>query len=173
MKTGKLMRNFINTLANWACHTAKAICLLCMLLLTPIIFVNIITRFVFGYSIAWSSEVARYSFIWMTFMGMAVALKDDSHAKIDLLIKKAPLPLRKWILTAGHMIIVILSIFLIVAGFKQTVSVWNVEAAYMRFLSMSWMYLSIPISGVFMMLFSISGLMDLLANQNHASGESK
>ena len=152
---------------------AKAICLICMIVLTPVVFANIISRFIFGYSIAWSSEVARYAFIWLTFMGMAVALREDSHAKIDLLIKKTPPGFRKLILIAGHVIIFALSLFLIYAGTKQTIAVMDVQAAYMRFLSMGWMYLSIPVSGLFMLCFSTSGLTDTLTGRANVPGERK
>lgn len=151
---------------------AKTICLVCMLMLTPVVFANIISRFIFGYSIAWSSEVARYAFIWLTFMGMAVALREDSHAKIDLLIQKLPRAFQKSVLVAGHAIVVVLSLFLMFAGTRQTIAVWDVQAAYMRFLSMSWMYLSIPVSGLFMLVFSISALTDTLTGKNNEPGES-
>lgn len=151
-------------LSDMAWHLARSICLIAMVILTPVVFANVLSRFIFGYSIAWSSEVARYSFVWLTFMGMAVALKEDSHAKIDLLIKAAPLHLQKLIQTCGCVIIMILSILLIIAGSLQTISIWNVEAAYMRFLSMGWMYLSIPLSGVFMLLFTTANLFEIWTN---------
>lgn len=159
------MKNKVSILSVWAWHFARSICLIAMLILTPVVFVNVITRFVFGYSIAWSSEVARYSFLWLTFMGMAVALKEDSHAKIDLLIKLSPLRMRTFIILSGHLIVMILSIVLIIAGTLQTVSVWGVKAAYMRFLSMSWMYLSIPLSGLIMLLFTTDTLIALWDNR--------
>jgi|GEM_PF-1145392 C4-dicarboxylate transporter DctQ subunit len=168
-----IMKNLLNNLSDRACSAAKFICLICMLVLTPLVFANIISRFIFGYSIGWSSEVARYAFIWLTFMGMAVALRDDSHAKIDLLINSVPWKLKKWIMILANLIILILSIFLIYAGTKQVLAVREVQAAYMRFLSMSWMYMSIPVSSLFMFLFTLSGLANNLAYRNVASGESE
>ena len=168
-----MINKFLTSLSNGACVVAKNICLVSMIILTPVVFANIISRFVFGYSIAWSSEVARYAFIWLTFMGMAVALREGSHAQIDLLIQKLSPNLRKPVLIAGHIIVVILSLFLIFAGTRQTIAVWDVQAAYMRFLSMSWMYVSIPVSGLFMLFFSMSALADTLTGKNNAPGESR
>lgn len=155
----------IETISDLCWRLARNICLIAMIILTPVVFANVISRFIFGYSIAWSSEVARYCFLWLTFMGMAVALKDDSHAKIDLIIKHSPTNLSKIIVISGHFIIMILSVVLIFSGLKQVVSVWSVKAAYMRFLSMSWMYLSIPLSGFFMLLFSTTNLLETWANK--------
>jgi TRAP-type C4-dicarboxylate transport system permease small subunit len=73
----------------------------------------------------------------------------------------------------ANLIILILSIFLIYAGTKQVLAVREVQAAYMRFLSMSWMYMSIPVSSLFMFLFTLSGLANNLAYRNVASGESE
>lgn len=165
------MKKLLTTLSEYLWHMARFVCLVAMIILTPVVFVNIILRFVFGYSLGWSSEVARYAFIWLTFCGMAVALKDDSHAKIELLLQLAPPELRKWINTLGQMVIIILSIILIVSGIQQTIMVWGVNAAYMRFLSMGWMYLSIPLSGFFMLIFTLVNILKIWENHPETPGD--
>ena len=155
------MKKHLFTLSEYLWRLARFVCLAAMIILTPVIFANIILRFFFGYSIGWSSEVARYSFIWLTFCGMAVALKDDSHAKIDFLVQLAPPIWQKWISTLGQIVIIILSVVLIVSGTKQAIMIWGVKASYMRFLSMGWMYLSIPLSGFFMLIFTLANLLKI------------
>ncbi len=161
------MQTLIQNLSNGAWHLARFICLLSMMILAPVIFANVISRYIFDYSLAWSSEVGRYSFLWLTFMGTAVALRDGSHAKIDLITDKLPLKLKKAVALFAYMIIIILSFVLIITGSKQVVSVWDVHAAYMQFLSMGWMYMSIPLLGILMLIFSIEKLMYIWLNREH------
>ena len=46
---------------------------------------QIFMRFVVQMPAAWTEETARYSFIWMMFVGAAAAVKKRSHIRIDAL----------------------------------------------------------------------------------------
>ena len=50
-----------------------------------IMFIQVIMRYVFKSSLAWSEEVSRYLFIWMVFTGISYGVKNGLHMKIDLL----------------------------------------------------------------------------------------
>ena len=46
---------------------------------------QIITRYVFNFSVAWNIELSRYTFVWLTFVGAAFVRKQESHIKIEIL----------------------------------------------------------------------------------------
>ena len=46
---------------------------------------QVLFRFVLEIPASWTEESARYAFIWMTFVGAAVASKRSSHVRMDLL----------------------------------------------------------------------------------------
>lgn len=46
---------------------------------------QVISRFVLKSPAAWTEETAKYSFIWMTFIGAAVASKKNLHMRVDIL----------------------------------------------------------------------------------------
>jgi TRAP-type C4-dicarboxylate transport system permease small subunit len=48
--------------------------------------VEVIRRFVFSYSSIWGEEVARYSFIYLAWIGAASAVKDRAHIRIDVIL---------------------------------------------------------------------------------------
>ena len=50
-----------------------------------IVFIEVIRRFVFGYSSMWGEETARYAFIYLVWVGAAAAVKDRSHIRIDII----------------------------------------------------------------------------------------
>lgn len=50
-----------------------------------LIFVGVITRYVFFYSIPWSEELSRYLFVWMIFLGAGFSVRDQSEMKVDIL----------------------------------------------------------------------------------------
>lgn len=47
------------------------------------VFGSVVLRYVFGFSYRWSDELARYLFIYIVFLGIPIAFREDIHAKID------------------------------------------------------------------------------------------
>lgn len=46
--------------------------------------VQIVTRYVMNNPLSFSDEIARYAYVWMTFIGLALATKHDAHVRVDL-----------------------------------------------------------------------------------------
>lgn len=46
---------------------------------------QVVARLVLKIPAAWTEETSRYAFIWMTFVGAAVAVKHSRHVRVDLL----------------------------------------------------------------------------------------
>jgi TRAP-type C4-dicarboxylate transport system permease small subunit len=45
-------------------------------------FLQVLFRYFFNYSLAWTDETSRYTFVWITFIGAAVALKENKHVAV-------------------------------------------------------------------------------------------
>lgn len=56
-----------------------------MALLVLGIFVDVFFRQVVSYPIMWLQEVSMFSFMWLTFIGAAVAVRRNSHYRIELI----------------------------------------------------------------------------------------
>ncbi len=48
--------------------------------------VEVLRREVFSYSSIWGEEIVRYSFIYLAWIGAAVAVKDRAHIRIDVVM---------------------------------------------------------------------------------------
>ena len=48
------------------------------------IFIEVVCRYLLFISTAWSEELARYLFIWLTYVGSAYALNEGGHIEIDV-----------------------------------------------------------------------------------------
>lgn len=48
-----------------------------------LVFANVLTRYVFNVSIAWSEEIARFIFVFVVAIGSVVALARDEHLNIQ------------------------------------------------------------------------------------------
>lgn len=56
-----------------------------MLFTTVLLFVNVLLRYFFSSAIFWAEEVLRYCIVWISFIGTAVCVQEDSHISIDIL----------------------------------------------------------------------------------------
>jgi TRAP-type transport system small permease protein len=55
---------------------------------------NVILRYVFNSGLEVSEEVSRFIFVWLTFLGSIVALKEGVHLGVDTLVRRLPKPAR-------------------------------------------------------------------------------
>ena len=54
------------------------------------LFINVVLRYGFNYTLAWSEELVREVIIYTTFIGLGVAIKNRSMIKIDALVQLVP-----------------------------------------------------------------------------------
>lgn len=67
---------------------------LALLAMTGIVCFEIVSRYVFNEPTYWVTEISTYLLVGMTFLGLAVAQKDGSHIRVELLSNALPERLR-------------------------------------------------------------------------------
>ena len=55
-----------------------------MALMTLLVFLQVIMRYVFSASLSWSEELARYVFLWLSWIGASYAVKERSHFRVEM-----------------------------------------------------------------------------------------
>lgn len=58
--------------------------------ITLVVAAQILWRYVFGDSLLWSEEASRYLFVWMTFIGAAIAVGEGSHVRVGSFVASLP-----------------------------------------------------------------------------------
>jgi TRAP-type C4-dicarboxylate transport system permease small subunit len=67
-------------------HIEEVFLVLFSVVMVAVIFLQVIMRYVFGSSLSWSEELARYSFIWLVYIGISYGVKKQRHIKVDLIL---------------------------------------------------------------------------------------
>lgn len=67
-----------------------------MVVMSVATFANVLARYFFNSPIQWAEELARYSFIWVVFMGAVVCTKRKRHIAIDILLQVLPTRSAAW-----------------------------------------------------------------------------
>ncbi len=68
---------------------------LCLFAMVVMVFGNVVMRYAFNSGIQISEEMSRYAFIWLTYLGAMVAMREGGHLGVDTLIKNLPLAGKK------------------------------------------------------------------------------
>ena len=94
----------VDTAIAWWCH---AVLYVTMSVVFVILSVNVVLRYVAGTSLAWASELPELMFPWMIMAGVVLAAQHGSHIAVVLLTQRLGAA-RRWVLTAGALVVVAL-----------------------------------------------------------------
>lgn len=140
---------------NWLYKILSYLCGLLILAMTVLIFWQVVCRYAFNNSLTWSEELGRYIFIWLTFIGLPVAMKTGSHVAIDLLLKKTSGKFHLSILTINFIATVVLAVVIFYSGIRLfAVGIGQISSAMQ--LPMQYVYSIIPLSGLALLFFTIT-----------------
>lgn len=153
--------------------TLYGISVAAMVVMLVIIFMQVITRYIFGFSFEWSEELARFLFVWVVFLGSALIMGEDGHLAVELLPRilnntKPGFVLNLFINACGYVFILLL----IVQGWKMTETM-TFQTSPGLGLSMSYVYAIMPLSGVLMLMYHIKDTVKIfksLGNSEPAEG---
>lgn len=125
---------------------------------------GVFTRFVVGRQAAWTEEAAIYLLIWVSMLGAALTYEDKGHLGVDYLVGKLH-PAGRYI---GEIVVQ-----LVVLAFSVGVLVYGGWVLVMETLEqgqlsptlnlkVGYLYMAVPLSGLFFSLFSLEELLRLL-----------
>ena len=63
----------------------------CLVAMVVMVFGNVVLRYGFNSGISISDEMSRYCFIWLTYIGAMVAMRDKGHLGVDTLVRRLSL----------------------------------------------------------------------------------
>jgi len=91
-------------LVNWYCRCIEWIIVLALAAMVALVFGNVVLRYAFNSGITVSEELSRWLFVWTTFLGAIVALRERSHLGTDFLLAKLDVTGKKACLVISHVL---------------------------------------------------------------------
>lgn len=144
-----------------------ALCCSLLLALVAVLAWQVISRYALNAPSSMTEEILRYGVIWMSMLGAAFATGRGSHMSVDMLrdrlAGRARLRLDALVALA---FVVFAAVVLVWGGMKGVNIAARQTSAVMR-IPMSWVYLSLPVSGGLMILYSLLNLADLIRGRTH------
>ena len=75
-------------LIHWYYKTLELIVVLALAAMCLMVFGNVVLRHFFDSGINTSEELSRFMFIWLTFLGAIVAMREGGHLGVDMVISR-------------------------------------------------------------------------------------
>ncbi|OHB56685.1 MAG: hypothetical protein A2173_01725 [Planctomycetes bacterium RBG_13_44_8b] len=126
---------------------------------------QVYTRFIMKNPSKWTEELAVFMLIWVALLGSAVALNRGAHLGIDYFVGKLS-PMKR--LYTEIFVFLCVSIFsfcvMILGGMDLVISTLQLNQISPALgVKIGYVYLAVPISGFFLVLYSVIGLVERLA----------
>ena len=86
------------------CRLLGWIIVACLAVMVVLVFGNVVLRYAFNSGITLSEELSRWLFVWMTFLGAIVALRDGAHLGTDMLVSRLGVRGKKVCLVLAHVL---------------------------------------------------------------------
>lgn len=119
------------------------------------LFVNVILRYGFNYTLAWSEELVREVIIYTTFIGLGVAIKNKSMIKIDAVVQLVPI-LKTPLNYFSNLVTMIFGLMMIYYGWKMAaLQVMTNQKTIILQIPLVYLYAIIPVMGVTILLRTI------------------
>jgi TRAP-type transport system small permease protein len=126
----------------------EALSAVLLALMVVLVFGNVVLRYAFNSGITLSEELSRWLFVWLTFLGAIVALREHGHLGSDLLVSRLPPWPTKLCLLASQALMLFVTWLLFVGSLAQARINWDVAA---------------PTSGASMAIFYAAGIVFALS----------
>lgn len=136
---------------------------------------QVLTRYVLKNPSSWTEELATFLMIWVGLLGASVALNRGAHLGIDYLVTKLSPRKALYVALFVFISITVFSLLVMVIGGGQLVlrTLITKQVSPALGLKMGYVYLAIPISGFFLVLYSLELFVDTLTAliKHRAAGE--
>lgn len=132
---------------------------------------QVFTRQVLNDPSTWSEELSKILFVWLAFSGSAFLFGERGHIAVDFLARKLPVSTQRILQTIVQVIIVIFAgLAMIWGGYLAASIAWNQQMTALP-LTLGWVYVVIPIAGVFIAIFAVVDLIAVATGREPAYPE--
>lgn len=164
------LRRILNQTLFWLEKALEWIVIFAVAALAAAVLWQVLTRFLsdhveFIEPSRWTEEFARLLLIWVSLLGAAVAFRRREHLGVDYFVSKLEPDARRLMEVIVELVVVAFAAVAMVYGgyvlVTETLAASQLTPA--MGLKMGYVYLAVPISGLFIIAFSLQHLAELCA----------
>lgn len=125
----------------------ELVCAVLLLELVLVLFVAVVFRYVLARPLGWPEEVARFSLVWLTFLGSYLAFRRGAHIHVDLLAMRLAARGRRRLALVGNLLMALATALLVREGITYASTFFDDPSPYLRY-PIGLQYLALPVGGL-------------------------
>ena len=129
----------------------------CFAVMGIVLALQIFMRYVMNMPLIWSEELARYIFVWATFVGAGYGVRKKIHISVEIFFNLMPRKLKLAVTLFTHTLCVLVFAYLIPYGLDTVKTQWYIGSSAME-IPMSFVFAAIPL-GCFIVCLRLIGEM--------------
>lgn len=133
----------VDRLIGYICRVLELAIAVLLATMVVLVFGNVVARYGFNSGITLSEELSRWMFIWLTFLGAVIALRERGHLGMDMVVARLPNAGKKICLVVGQLLSLGIVWLILQGSWQQAVINADVSA---------------PVSGAPMAIVYVAGI---------------
>lgn len=134
------------------------LCVLFLIGLVLVVALQVVVRYTLDVSAPWTEEMARFLYVYLTFIGSAIVMKEGNHIIIDMLLNRLPFVIRKWVSVVIQIGILFFLIHFIIGNLQMTSVNSQVTSASMMWYKMSYLYIGMNLGAILMTFYTVGNI---------------
>jgi TRAP-type C4-dicarboxylate transport system permease small subunit len=121
---------------------------------------GVATRYLLGEQSSWTEELARVLLIWVVLLGGAVAFGTREHLGVDYFVDKMDQRTKRRMRIIVDLAVLVFTVsVLVIGGLTLVTETFRLGQMMMAIgIPKGYVYLAVPVSGVFFLLFSVESI---------------
>jgi len=153
----------------WIVERIAAVpCMIAIGVMTVIVILGVIFRYVLGSPLGWTEEAARYLMIWAASLAVSMGIMKGEHVGINLMVNAFPPKIRRWMAISVHLAILAFLWVLTQRGYLMAINGRN-QFSPLLGVTMAWFLAAIPIAGLLAMLQTVFLILMMLSPSKGSS----
>lgn len=134
-------------------------------LMVLFVFLNVVLRTFFNSGLTWSEELARYLFVYVTYIGAISAMRSNAHMGVDTLISRVSPKIQLLFYIISQIIISLLMFILVNGAFKMVLQNTQSRTAALN-IPYSVLYFGGIITGLSIAVLAVGNIIYALKNKD-------
>ena len=119
---------------------------------------QVVARFILNNSASWTEELASYSLVWIVMIGISIGIFEFAIPRVEVVINYLPAKVQVALELLVDCLCCVFFYIMIRYGFTMSIKMLPQRISSLH-ITVTYMYLSIPIGGVFNLFFTIGHIL--------------
>lgn len=131
-----------------------------IVIMMVLVVVQVFFRYVLNNPLSGTQEIARFAMVWLVMLGSSVAIRNESHVSVSFVTELMPKRINKIFRIIKYILVILFFYIFLVSGWDLTTRSM-VQLSPSNRIPMGYIIVSLPITAVLSIIYSIEKLLTL------------